>query len=142
MQDRKRLTAQEQKEFVDLCAADSLLTQDPLRKRLTEEDKQQLDNCRTALESILTNVMDTMPYEQLLSYKRQMEHIRVYTSYKHAGEKETGRYLSYDEINNLLEGCWDHCLMCQKDTLEARQCPLYKVSLALPFDTICNKLEE
>lgn len=143
--DRKRLTADEQKQFIDLCAAQCVIESEPLKKRLRgiKQGPMMMGNIKSCLQRILTAVMDTMPYEQLLSYQKQMKHIAIYAGVKRIGEYDDwdGRYLTFTQINDLLEGCQDHCLMCEKDPATMKRCKIRKIMNTVPAEALCWKLD-
>lgn len=43
-----------------------------------------------------------------------------------------GVYLSYDDINAVLDALGDHCLLCSKSKKEAQDCPLRKALERIP----------
>lgn len=142
---RKRLTAEEQKQFVDLCAAQCVIESDPLKKRIQriKQGPMMLGGIKSNLQRILTAVMDTMPYEQLVSYQKQMQHIAIYAGVKRIGNEDDwdGRYLTFTQINALLEGCIDHCLMCDKEVATIKKCAIRKIMNTVPAEALCWKLE-
>lgn len=137
--DRKRLNSNEQKDFVNLCAAEALLQVDNLKRRIDDEGWEKVHN---GLIDLVNDVMSTMPYEQLKSYQKQMKHIAISVGIKNAGVDPDwdGRYLNFSQINELLEGCQDHCLMCDKMPQTMKQCGIRKVYNSLPAESLCEVL--
>lgn len=142
--ERKRMTSAEQKDFVNLCAAESLLKADALAKRIDALDEcgEKLRQASEGLNDVLCGLMDTMPYEQLASYHKQIQHIAIAVGVKNAGNYDDwdGRYLKFSEINVLLDGCQDHCLMCDMMPITMKQCPIRKLYNTIPADSLCTPL--
>ena len=51
-----------------------------------------------------------------------------------------GRYLTFSQINDLLEGCRDHCLMCDKLVPTMKRCPIRKIYDTIPAESSCSVL--
>ena len=137
--ERKRLNGNEQKDFINLCAAESLCNVGAIIKRV---DSKQLESIRESIQSVVGSIMETMPIEQLSSYHKQMRHIAISVGVKRADNYDDwdGRYLKFSEINALLEGCGDHCLMCDKEPATMKRCGIRKVYNTLPAESVCSGL--
>ena len=144
MAERKRLTSTEQKEFINLCAAESLTQMDSLIGRINNipDGVETLVSMRASLMELVEGILDQMPFNQLQSYQKQMKHIAISVGVKNAGNYDDwdGRYLRFSEINALLEGCQDHCLMCEKDPVTMKRCPIRKIYDAIPAESTCSVL--
>lgn len=139
MVERKRLTAAEQKDFINLCAVESLLQLKALMPRLNGETHKRAYD---AVMDLVTGTMEQMPLEQLQSYQKQMRHIAISIGVKNAGNFDDwdGRYLRFSEINALLDGCGDHCLMCDKLPQTMKRCGIRKVYNTIPAESVCSGL--
>lgn len=138
------MNSAEQKDFINLCAADSLLKADALAARISAMDgcSEKLKKASDGLNDVLYELMGTMPYEQLSSYHKQMQHIAIAVGVKSAGNYDDwdGRYLKFSEINVLLEGCRDHCMMCDLLPRTLKQCPIRKLYNTIPAESACYPL--
>ena len=142
--ERRRLNSSEQKDFVNLCAAESLARVESLIGRINNipDGIETLVNLQASLMELVNGILEQMPYNQLFSYQKQMKHIAISVGVKSAGNYDDwdGRYLTFSQINDLLEGCQDHCLMCDKTVPTMKRCPIRKIYDTIPAEASCSVL--
>lgn len=84
-------------------------------------------------------MVDTIPDDQLLTYKRALQMVSYIIGVKRPGgmpqnEKDYGMWLPFEVINVILANCHDHCLMCDLDKSRRKACPLKKALDTIPND--------
>ncbi len=137
--DRKRLHADERLALLHLCAAlQGFVSAGALDKRIAsiKGAKSMVNGAKGMLGKVLDSIYDTMPLEQLISFRRNLKGLRYSISIQNVGGKDyknDGFYMSIEAIETILEAAKDHCLMCVKDTSERRKCPLAKALDELPM---------
>lgn len=138
LEDRKRLRANERLALLHLCAALQAFTSaEALNGRIAsiKGAKSMVNGAKGMLAKALDEIFDTMPLEQLISFRRNLKGLRYSISVQNVGGKDyknDGCWLSLDALDALCEAVKDHCLMCTKDTTEQRRCPLAKALDELP----------
>ena len=138
LEDRKRLCANERLALLHLCAAlQAFASADALSGRIAsiKGAKSMFNGSKGMLGKVLTEIYDTMPVEQLISFRRNLKGLRYSISIQNVGGKaykDDGFWLSLDALDALCEGVKDHCLMCTKNTAEQRKCTLAKALDELP----------
>lgn len=136
--DRKRLHANERLALLHLCAALQAFTcADAIEKRAASIKgvKSMINGAKGMLGKAIDEIFDTMPLEQLLSFRRQLKGLRYSISAQNVGGKDysnDGVWLSLDALDALCDGTKDHCLMCTKDVTEQRKCALAKAFDEMP----------
>lgn len=136
--ERTRLRANEQLALLHLCAAlQAFVSAEDLQDRVASIKgcKSMLNGSKGMLGKVVDEILDTMPLEQLLSFRRNLKGLRYSISVQNVGGKDyknDGRWLSLDALDELCEATRDHCLMCTKDAQEQRKCRLAKALDELP----------
>ena len=140
----KRLTATEREALVRLCVAQEIFASVPgelaERMKLIPGAKRDLAMMAKKIDKLLDQATDTIPREQWSTYNNSLKMATYAIGVKGpAGNgqrnNEFGMWLPYDVINALLEGCHDHCLMCEMDKYACRRCGLRKALETVPNDT-------
>lgn len=138
IEDRKRLHANERLALLHLCAAlQGFASAGALDDRIAsiKGAKSMIKGAKGMLSKVMDEIFDTMPVEQLISFRRNLKGLRYSISVQNVGGKDfknDGCWLSLDALDALCEGVKDHCLMCTKDIAEQRRCPLAKALDELP----------
>lgn len=138
MDNRKRLNANEQLALMHLCAAvQALAASSALNKRVgkIKGAKAMLNGAKGMIDKLLDSIFDTMPLEQLISIRRNLNTLTYSVSVKSVGGKDyktDGRWLSLAALDELCGATRDHCLMCIKTVEEQRRCHLAKALDELP----------
>ena len=145
MKDNKRLNASEQQALIAMFAAlNALKDSEDLDTRLNQIKgaKSWRNGALGMIRKTCEAVLDSMPTEQIVSVKRNLQTLRYYIAVVKPGGrtyKDDGRWLSYEALETLCAAAQDgRCLMCQKNKQEQRQCPLAKAFDELP----CMKADE
>lgn len=137
-EDRKRLHANERDALLHLCAAlQGFASASALDKRIASIKgvKSMVNGAKGMLGKAIAEIYDTMPLEQLLSFRRQLKGLRYSISIQNVGGKDysnDGVWVSLDALDALAAGTRDHYMMCMKNTVEQRKCPLAKALDELP----------
>lgn len=137
-EDRKRLYASERDALLHLCAAlQGFASASALDNRIAsiKGAKRLINGAKGMLGKALSEIYDTVPVEQLISFRRQLKGLRYSISVQNVGGKDysnDGVWVSMEALDTLCTGLKDHCLMCQKDTIQQRKCPLAKALDELP----------
>lgn len=135
---RKRLHANERDALLHLCAAlQGFASASALDKRIAsiKGAKSMVNGAKGMLGKAIAEIYDTMPVEQLLSFRRQLKGLRYSINIQNVGGKDysdDGVWLSLEALDALCGATKDHCLMCVKDTTEQRRCALAKALDELP----------
>ena len=141
--EKKRLTASERESLVRMNVALEILVTEPdhLKQRaaMVPGAKRDMAMMSTKIGKLLEGFIDTIPNEQLLTYRRALEMCNYTIGVKRPGsqprnEKDYGMWLPYEVINELLAGCHDKCMMCDLDTVGRKQCPLRRALTIIPND--------
>lgn len=136
--EKKRMSASERQGLMNLfTAVQALADCTQLDRRIGEIPgaKRMVNGARGMLRKATTEVMGTMPLEQVRSIKRNLPGLRFTISIADVNGKrmnDDGLWLSFDALDALAYGVKDHCLMCTKDIEEQRKCPLSKALDELP----------
>ena len=142
--DEKRMTGTERDELMRLAVVDTVLGQMKERLRvqagMVKRGRARLGLAEWAVDSLLKDLMGTIPTNQLLSLRNNIR-MSAFTigAKKPPGsgraESEYGIWIPYAELDVLLSGCHDHCLMCSvEDAGQQRACPLRKALDAIGND--------
>ena len=141
MEDKKRLTASEIDSLYKLAAIISIYKDIyGLQKRISAipSAKKCLAGSKGMVKKLFEDVLETIPVEQLLTIDRNMDALRYCIGIKNitstglSEDREYGRWLSYESLGNITAGLKDHCMLCNKDTIAQRQCPIRKELDELP----------
>lgn len=138
LEDRKRIHANERLALLHLCAAlQGFAEAKALDGRIASIKgvKAMVNGSKGMLGKALDEIFNSMPLEQLISFRRNLKGLRYSISVQNVGGKDyknDGCWLSLDALDALCEAVKDHCLMCTKDTAEQRKCPLAKALGELP----------
>ena len=144
MKEKKRLTANERKALMHMFAAlEGMANLQQLGGRIESIPgcKRLVNSARGMLGKAIENVMGSIPTEQVISIRRQLPGLRYSIAIVNVTGKDArqdGMWLSWEALEALSEAIKDRCLMCQKDTMEQRMCPLAKALDELP----CIKADE
>lgn len=139
----KRLTASEREGLVRMNVALEILTQEPAglvqRSAMVPGAKRDLAMMATKIRKLMEGFTETIPDEQLLTYRRALQMTSYVIGMKkpvtsQRDETNYGMWLPYEVINTLLGGCHDHCMMCDLDTIGRKKCPLRKALTIIPND--------
>jgi hypothetical protein len=142
----KRLTADEQNAFLRLCAVQSIMDDDTLLPHiaLVKRGKSKLGMIRHCVDYLIEGICYTMTTNQLISLKRQLPLLRWRVGVKRpvdTDERDYGWFLSNDDINTLLEGCRDRCMMCSMAGSDVYNCKLRKVLDTMPVEGVqCERM--
>ena len=140
---KRRLTASERESLLRLNVALEILMREPdtlaARAALVPGAKRDLGLLRAKIKTLMEGFTHTIPTEQLISYRNTLRMTSYIIGARRPGSRgrdwtNYGLWLSYEEINGLLEGCHDKCLTCALDTVGRRKCPLRKTLDAIPND--------
>ena len=141
----KRLTASERESLLRLNVALEILhsEMEPLKQRASMIPYARRDMAMMAsrIMKMLRAFADTIPLEQMMTYRRALEMVSYTIGVKRPGmegtrdEKNYGMWIPYEVLNALLAGCHDHCLMCPADKAQRRACKLRKALEIIPKDT-------
>ncbi len=141
----KRLTASERESLLRLNVAMEVLILDvagPLKERakLVPYGRRDMAMLAAVARRLLEGFVDTIPMEQMPTYRRALEMVSYTIGVKKPGpssrdEKQYGMWIPYEVLNALLAGCHDHCLMCSLDKAQRRSCELRKALTIIPNDS-------
>lgn len=136
--DRKRLCANERAALLHLCAALQAITAaSDLDARVAsiKGAKAMVNGAKGMLGKVLDMIFDTMPLEQLVSFRRNLKGLRYSLNVQNVAGKDyknDGCWLSLDALDELCGATKEHCLVCVKSIEEQRRCPLAKALDELP----------
>ena len=135
---RKRLNAREQQGLMSLFAAvNAIKDSEDIDSRIEQVKgaKGMRNSALGLIRKTVEGIMDTMPADQLISFRRNLKTLRYYIAVTKPNGRDysdDGRWLSYDALDTLCAAAKDHCMMCMKDKQEQRKCPLAKALDELP----------
>lgn len=141
--EQKRLTASERECLVRLNVALEILTKEPAglaqRSAMVPGAKRDLAMMAAKINKLMDGFIDTIPNEQLLTYRRALQMTSYVVGVKKPAtgprdEKDFGMWLPFEVINTLLDGLHDKCMMCDLDTVGRKKCPLRKALTIIPND--------
>lgn len=144
--ERKRMTSSERDVLMHLSVANQILTNavrdmPPARMRMVRFMKRDLRMIEVRLDKILSQIMDTLPTEQIRQYARALQDSSYTVGVKCGARNnigtrkdEFGMYLTYAQLETLFDACKEKCMMCGLDTEGIRRCALRKVLDEIPND--------
>ena len=140
--EKKRLTASEREALVRLSVALEILIGEPkhltARAALVPGAKRDMAMMASRIRKLMEGFTATIPPEQLLIYRRALQMASYTVGVRRPGEprdeKDYGIWLPWEVMNVLLQGCHDHCMMCDLDKGQRRACPLKKALDTIPND--------
>lgn len=144
MEEKKRLTASERQTFMHAIAAvEAMENLGKMETRIQSipKGKWLYKTARGLIGKLYEEVFRSVPLEQQKSIQRNLPGLRYSLSIVHVNGKDysnDGFWLSWAALESLTDAVKDHCLMCQKNTMEQRMCPLAKALDELP----CIKADE
>ncbi len=143
----KRLTAAERDAMMNLSVADQIVSNairdlGDERVRMVRYMKRDLKCVEKKLEKMLEAVLGTIPPEQQRTYCRSLMDASYTTGVKcratsgneQRRKDEYGLYLTFSEIEGLLDAAKEKCHFCGLDKEGIRRCPLRKTLDAIPND--------
>lgn len=141
-ENRMRLRASEREALLRLCMVCDIMARDvdALDARLAQVKYGKRDKgmISAAVNRLLDGLMATIPTDQLVSFRRNMDMCAYVVGVRNAGKvnanEEYGMFLPYDTLNTILEGLHDKCMMCSLDTMGQRKCKLRKALDVIPND--------
>jgi len=109
------------------------------RARLIPYAARDLAMIRAKISRIMEAVAYSIPKEQRTTYNNNLRMASYTIGVKGPATGKPrndayGMWISWNELNALLEGCHDHCLTCQLDKYETRRCPIRKALDVIPND--------
>lgn len=142
----KRMTATEREALGTLSVADQIVTnaikmfRDD-RYRIVPGMKRDLRLVESTMERLLKRFLDTIPTEQVKSYVHTLQDtsyttgVRCRARYGNRNlDDEYGMYLTFEQINGLVEACKEKCHYCGYNTEGIRRCKLRKIFDQIPND--------
>ena len=138
------LTATERDALLHLNAALCILLDAPkalsARAKLVPCAPRDMAMMAKKIERLMEGFAQTIPDEQNRMYLNSLRMMSYTIGVKGpAGQgrrnDEYGTWISWNELNALLEGCHDHCLACSLDKYGAKKCPLRRALDVIPNDT-------
>lgn len=138
MEEKKRLTASERTGLMHLFTAVQALSEcTTLERRIGSIPgcKRLVNGSMGMLRKAATEVMTSMPLEQVKSVRRNLPGLRYTITVADVNGKrmnDDGLWLSFDALDALAFAVKDHCLTCTKNTEEQRKCQLSKALDELP----------
>jgi len=142
--EQKRMTASERQTFMHAIAAvEAMENLGGLERRIhsIRNGNWLYKTGRGIIGKLYEEIFKTMPLEQQKSIRRQLPGFRYSLHITNVNGKDMrndGLWLSWEALEAMSEAIKDHCLMCQKNTMEQRMCPLAKALDELP----CIKADE
>lgn len=127
IEDRKRLHADERDALLHLCAAlQGFASASALDKRIAsiKGAMSMVNGAKGMLGKAIAEIYDTVPLEQLVSFRRQLKGLRYSINVQNVAGKDysnDGVWVSLDALDALAHATRDHCMMCMKDTVEQRK---------------------
>ena len=142
----KRLSASERDALSGLNVTMMIMGQIPEllaeRTRSIRYAKRDLAMIARRIEKLLEKYVQTIPPEQLKTYRNYLRMCSYAIGVKGPATRdrndEFGMWVSWNELNALMEGCHDKCLMCPADKNAARSCQLRKALDIIPNDVDHN----
>lgn len=141
--DKKRLTASEMETLLRMRAASIILKEIPVkmsqRSEMVPYAKRDFAMLAAKVQKLHDAFIETIPENQISTYNNNLWMCNFSIGVKRPGNsernnREYGMWISYDVLNTLLEGCHDHCTMCNLDKGQRRACKLKKAMDILPND--------
>lgn len=133
----KHASYRELESIYTYCAALSIV-EDFESSRLGPAGLKRLRTVRTMMGHMLDEIFQTIPVEQLEHVRRQLPLIRYTTGVSPVAvaqdAKRFGRFLTFEEIRELLAGCEDKCLICDRSKGTVKACKLRKLLSSLPVE--------
>lgn len=142
--DKRRLTATEKEALQRLNIALEILTKEKdnlaARAAMIPGAKRDMAMMAAKIEKLMGEMVLTIPDEQLATYVRALKMVSytigVKNPFRQTNEKDYGMWLPFDVINGLLEGCHDHCMMCNLDRVGRMRCRFRKTLDTIPNDVV------
>lgn len=140
---KKRLTASERESMVRLSVAFEILSTEPKilkeRSKLVPGARRDMAMMAAKITKLLHAFMDTVPDIQIPAFQHSLRMSSYVIGVKRPGaaardDKNYGIWLPNETINGLLEGCHEHCLMCNYDRAERNRCKFRKTLDSIPND--------
>lgn len=127
----KRLTADERQGIYDLMLLNDLAqkAKSELLDRLTllRGGRRDMGLLASKSKTILEDTLSTVPVEQLIALRRNLKNMKYITGVfrpKETRDNDFGIWISYNTLNQIMDALRDHCLVCNKNLQEQRQCKL------------------
>lgn len=139
----KRLTASERESLMRMNIALEILTREPAnlaeRSTLIPGAKRDLAMMSSKIRQLMDGYVRTIPPEQCRTYINSLKMAGYVIGAKRPGLREHddrnyGMWLPYEVIHALLDGCHDHCMMCELDKVSRKRCLLRKALDIIPND--------
>lgn len=136
--EKKRLTASERQGLMHMFTAVQAMSElGPLQRRIASIHgcKRMVNGSLGMLRKAATEVMNSMPLEQVKSVRRNLPGLRYTIAIADVNGKrmnDDGLWLSFDALDAMAYALKDHCLTCTKGIEEQRKCPLSKALDELP----------
>ena len=147
MAEIKRMTATERDVIMGLTVADQIITN--ARTQLRDDRykmiagmKRDLAMMEKKLDRILEEFLKTIPTEQILTYRRTLFDssytlgvtCRATSNNEQKRKDEYGMYLTFAQIEGLLDGAREKCKFCLLEGEDLKRCPLRKTLDQIPND--------
>ena len=141
--DKKRMVSNEQKKFVDLLGAVSLLAfvEDDLKDRMKRIPRAwwRYRSALSQLARLSNDLTGSMPDEQVQHFRRQLPAIKMTVGVKaqlpRDYDAEYGRWLSFNDLNVVTTAIRECCRTCSiDDPQQQKQCPFCKLMEVIPTD--------
>ena len=140
--EQKRLTASERESLLRLNVALEILINEPkeipVRTAMVPYAKRDMAMMAAKIRKIMEGFAQTIPLEQMPIYIRALKMTSYTVGIKRPinnnRNDEYGMWLPFSVLNELLQGCHDHCLTCDFDKIGRMKCPLKKALDAIPND--------
>ena len=138
-----KLTASDREALIRLNVAYEILQTEgehlQRRFRAIEGGQRDLGMLKAKIHKLMERVVDTIPDDQLMTYIRSLKMASFTVGIKKPGRMERddtnyGMWICFDTLNELLDGCHDHCMMCPGDKIQRMQCKLRKALALIPND--------
>lgn len=141
----KRLTATEREGLLRMNVALEILTKEPEQMKnrvaMIPGAKRDIAMMAAKIRKLMEGFRDTIPEEQQSIY----EHALRMTTFTVGAKSPTaegrdnrkyGMWIPISVLNELLNGCHDHCMVCDLDKGQRRACPLKKALDIIPNDAV------
>ena len=133
------MTAAEREALERLCAAADMIAvaREDLKSRapLVKGAQRDLGMLQSRAVKLSKELVETIPPEQRKSWNAGIENLRYWVGIRQPAtpmRKDTGIWLSFDVIDQLIDVCREHCMMCALDKGQRRACPLRKALRTIP----------
>lgn len=142
MTEKNRLTAKEQLGLMALSGAIDMLhgtDMDAIQPRIesTQYGKRDLAMLRRVSAKILENTLMTVPVDALKRHTKQLSRSKVFVGIPKPAfdrDRDLGWFIPQEDIVQLIAGCFDKCLLCNKEGREINECKLRKALHTLPLE--------